>query len=74
MFRSGPAAPVQADLEFLKTLIEACRLRSVVGRTYALRDIAEAHRHADTGHKVGNVVVLIGDSAGNVHHRLTTSR
>ena len=59
VFMAGPAAPVQADLEFLKTLIEAGRLRSVVGRTYALRDIAEAHRYADTGHKVGNVVVLI---------------
>jgi NADPH:quinone reductase-like Zn-dependent oxidoreductase len=62
VFMAGPAAPVQADLEFLKTLIEAGRLRSVVGRTYALRDIAEAHRYADTGHKVGNVVVLIGDT------------
>lgn len=62
VFMTGPAAPVQADLEFLKTLIEAGRLRSVVGRTYALRDIAEAHRHADTGHKVGNLVVLIGNT------------
>ncbi len=61
VFMTGAAAPVQSDLEFLKTLIEAGRLRSVVGRTYALRDIVEAHRHADTGHKVGNVVVLIGD-------------
>jgi NADPH:quinone reductase-like Zn-dependent oxidoreductase len=52
---------VQADLEFLKTLIEAGRLRSVVGRTYALRDIAEAHRYADTGHKVGTVVVRIAE-------------
>jgi NADPH:quinone reductase-like Zn-dependent oxidoreductase len=58
---AGPAAPVQADLEFLKTLIEAGRLRSVVGRTYALRDIAEAHRYADTGHKVGTVVVRIAE-------------
>jgi NADPH:quinone reductase-like Zn-dependent oxidoreductase len=62
VFMTGAAAPVQADLEFLKTLIEAGRLRSVVGRTYALRDIAEAYRYADTGHKVGNVVVLIGDT------------
>ena len=61
VFIAGPAAPVQADLEFLKTLIEGGRLRSVVGRTYALRDIVEAHRYADTGHKVGNVVVLIDE-------------
>jgi NADPH:quinone reductase-like Zn-dependent oxidoreductase len=64
IFITGAAAPVQADLEFLKTLVEAGRLRSVVGRTYALRDIVEAHRHADTGHKVGNVVVTIADARG----------
>jgi NADPH:quinone reductase-like Zn-dependent oxidoreductase len=58
-FSTGPAAPVQADLEFLKTLVEAGELRSVVSRTYVLDDIAEAHRHADTGHKVGNIVVLV---------------
>ena len=58
-FITGPARPVQADLEFLKTLIEQGTLRSVVGRTYMLADIAEAHRYADTNHKVGNVVVLI---------------
>ena len=61
IFITGPAAPIQADLEFLRTLIEAGRLRTIVGRTYALHEIVEAHRYADTGHKVGNVVVLIGE-------------
>ena len=59
VFLTGPAAPVQADLEFLKALIERGALRSIIGRTYALHDIVEAHRHADTGHKVGNTVVVI---------------
>jgi NADPH:quinone reductase-like Zn-dependent oxidoreductase len=60
VFMTGPAVPVQADLEFLKTLIERGELRSIVGRTFALDQIVEAHRHADTGHKVGNLVVVIG--------------
>ena len=59
VFLTGPAAPVQADLEFLKALAERGELRSIIGRTYALHDIVEAHRHADTGHKVGNTVVVI---------------
>lgn len=59
VFMTGPARPVQADLEFLTTLSEQGRLRTVVGRTYALADIVEAHRYADSGHKVGNVVVVI---------------
>jgi NADPH:quinone reductase-like Zn-dependent oxidoreductase len=63
VFVTGPAVPVQADLEFLKTLIEAGQLRSVISRTYDLRDIVEAHRHADTDHKVGNVVVRVGPSS-----------
>ncbi|HEV8396792.1 MAG TPA: NAD(P)-dependent alcohol dehydrogenase [Vicinamibacterales bacterium] len=59
VFIAGAARPVQADLEFLKTLIEDGRLRAVIGRTYSLTDIVEAHRYADTDHKVGNVVVVI---------------
>jgi NADPH:quinone reductase-like Zn-dependent oxidoreductase len=60
VFITGAAAPVQADLEFLKTLVEAGRLRIVVGRRFALSEIVEAHRHADAGHKVGNLVVVVG--------------
>ena len=59
VFMAGPAAPVQADLEFLKTLVERGELRAVIGRTFGLHEIVEAHRHADTGHKVGNTVVVI---------------
>lgn len=59
VFLTGPARPVQADLEYLRMLIESGSLRTVIGRTYALSDIVEAHRYADTGHKVGNVVVVI---------------
>lgn len=60
VFITGAAAPVQADLAFVKTLVEAGRLRTVVGRRFALSEIVEAHRHADAGHKVGNLVVVVG--------------
>ena len=62
VFMTGAAAPVQADLEFLKTLIERGELRAVVGRTFTLDQIVEAHRHADAGHKVGNLVVIIDNA------------
>jgi NADPH:quinone reductase-like Zn-dependent oxidoreductase len=68
LFMTGPATPVQADLEFLKTLIERGELRAVIGRTFTLDQIVEAHRHGDTGHKVGNLVVVIG---GNASERRT---
>lgn len=60
VFLTGPAVPVQADLEYLKALVERGELRAVIGRTCSIDEIVEAHRHADTGHKVGNLVVVIG--------------
>ena len=60
-FITGAAVPKQADLVFLQELIDAGKLRTVIGRRYTLDEIADAHRYADTGHKVGNVAVLIGD-------------
>lgn len=58
-FLTGPAVPVQGDLVFLKELIEAGQLRNVIGRRYPLSEIADAHRYAQSGHKVGNVVVVV---------------
>jgi NADPH:quinone reductase-like Zn-dependent oxidoreductase len=58
-FLAGPAAPVQSDLDYLRNLIEAGHLRTVIGRSYPLAEIAEAHRYAESGHKVGNVVILV---------------
>jgi NADPH:quinone reductase-like Zn-dependent oxidoreductase len=60
-FITGAADPKQADLVFLQELIDAGQLRTVIGRRYRLDEIAEAHRYADSGHKIGNVAVLIGD-------------
>jgi NADPH:quinone reductase-like Zn-dependent oxidoreductase len=60
-FITGAAAPVQADLVFLRELIDAGGLRTVIGRRHTLAEIVDAHRYADSGHKVGNVAVLIGD-------------
>lgn len=60
-FITGAAAPTQADLVFLQQLIDAGKLRTVIGRRYTLDEIVDAHRYAESGHKVGNVAVLIGE-------------
>lgn len=47
------------NLLLLKELIEARKVRTVIERRYSLAEIADAHRHAEGGHKKGHVLVVI---------------
>lgn len=60
----GPARVRVADLHTLAALAATGTLKPVIDRRFPFERIADAHRHVETGHKRGSVVVTLDARAG----------
>jgi NADPH:quinone reductase-like Zn-dependent oxidoreductase len=56
------AKPNQADLVFMRELLEAGKVRPVIDRTYPFRQVATALRYLEEGHSQGKVVITVAQS------------
>lgn len=59
----GATKPGLGDLAFLKSLIEAGELRTVIDRRYPFEKIEEAVQYAEKGHKKGHVIIQVEQPA-----------
>ena len=56
---TGVTKESQELLEEIKDLLKSKKLKAVIEKTYSMEEIKEAHKHAESGHKQGNIILAI---------------
>jgi NADPH:quinone reductase-like Zn-dependent oxidoreductase len=53
------SGPTSEDLAYLRGLVEAGRMHPVIERRFPLEQMVAAHRYAESGQKLGSIVVVV---------------
>src|SRR5260221_4617739 len=59
-WKARTASEYTEDFKFLKELIEAGKIQSVIDRCYPSEQTDQTHRYVDTGQKKGKIVITAG--------------
>lgn len=62
---TGVTKESQELLDEIKDLLKSKKLQAVIEKTYSMEEIKEAHIHAESGHKQGNIILAI--QGGTTH-------
>ncbi|MHA2341575.1 MAG: zinc-binding dehydrogenase [Candidatus Hodarchaeales archaeon] len=58
-FKTGNSDEGAADMNQIREWIENGKIKPVIDKVYPLSEAAEAHRHYETGHAKGRIVISI---------------
>jgi len=59
------ASQKKEDLVYLAELMETGKLKTVIGKSFPLEQVLEAHRFAESGKKMGNIAIIVREDGGS---------
>jgi NADPH:quinone reductase-like Zn-dependent oxidoreductase len=61
VFSLGTVIPNKKDINFLKELLEAGKIKPVIDKSFSLFEVADSIRYVEKGHARGKVIINIGN-------------
>ena len=61
VFSLGTVIPNKKDINFLKELLEAGKIKPVIDKSFSLFEVADSIRYVEKGHAHGKVIINIGN-------------